>query len=708
MKKILLSLIGFVAFVTSNFAQQTDIPIENWCGTSYIMNEVRSNAAYSQMLLDQEILNQQELLNGDVAPKGTVYKIPIVFHILHNGGSENISEEQIFNALEVINRDFRLQNADTVDVLPMFKPLLRDAEIEFVLATKAPNGDCFKGYTRTQSSTTFSGGSGWPVNPGGDQLQAIIDGNDVYNGEWPGNKYLNVFVVADCGGAGGYTTNPGVPYGSTMYNGIWILNTQFGEIGTSSVTAGRSLTHEIGHWFNLEHTWGNSNSPGDPGNCSTDDNVTDTPNCIGGTVGCNLGDNGCGPIANAQNYMDYYLSCQSMFTDGQVTRMRSAATSSSGGRNNLWKTANLTATGATGVFSLCKTDFSANRTSVCAGEQIQFTDESFNAVTGWTWNFTGGSPAMSTSQNPVVTYNSPGLYEVSLSATDGTNTQVETKTAYIRVLPPASNIPLLEGFENYSSLVNIEEWEVTNENGVAWELGSSGLSSSKSAQLLNFGEVTGTVDALISAPVDLSGVTGSMTLSFRYAYKRKNAADNDYFRVRATSDCGDAWAIRKTLHANQISSEVQATSFTPSSIDDWTTVHMTNITNTYWTDQFRYLFEFEAGGGNNMYLDNINIYEGTPSDNLVIGIGENDGFENLSVYPNPAEDELNVRFSVNGEQTALLEVQEVSGKINQAYIVQANQGSNVVLIDTKKLSSGMYFLRVNVGGRQNVVQFVVK
>jgi len=226
--------------------------------------------------------------------------------------------------------------------------------------------------------------------------------------------------------------------------------------------------------------------------------------------------------------------------------------------------------------------------------------------------------------------------------------------------------------------------------------------------LLNNNQQTGTIDELVSAPVDLSGITGSMTLSFRYAYKRKNSSDDDYFRVRVTSDCGDSWATRKTLHGFQLTSETQTSSFTPSSEADWTTVHMTNITSAYWTDKFRYLFQFEAGGGNNMYIDNINIYEGAPSDDLVIGISENEGASDLSVYPNPVEGELNVRFAVNSAEIAVIEIQDITGKITQRNNIQANAGANLVFVDTKDLASGMYFLRVNIGNAQQTVQFVVK
>ena len=681
---------------------QQPVTLDNWCGTAQRMNAMQQNPQQAQSLLDDDAIRQQEALATPNVPKGTIYTIPVVFHILHNNGPENTTEEQIFNALDVINRDFRLQNPDTADVIPLFKPIMGDVEIEFALATKAPNGDCFRGYTRTESPLTSQG------DDGGAQVDAIRNGNDVYQGNWPSNKYLNVFVVDHAGGAGGYTNYPNNWGGTDMSNGIWILHTQFGEIGTSSPSGGRSLTHECGHWLNLRHTWGNSNNPGLASNCSEDDLVNDTPLCMGSSGGCPLGENSCGPIANVQNYMDYALSCQSMFTLGQVDRMRAAIISSVGGRNNLWTQQNLDDTGADGVMYLCDADFTVNKTAICAGESVDFSDISFNEVNGWDWTFTGGSPANSTVQNPTVTYNTPGLYEVVLSATDGSNTDVETKTAYIRVLPAPSQLPFLETFESFTTLSNITEWEVNNEQGNEFELETTtGHTGTQCARLMNNGQSTGTLDELVAMPVDLSSVS-EVTLSFRYAYKRKNSTDDDWFRVYVTNDCGDNWVVRKTLHGFQLSSQTQSSSYTPSSQEEWTTIHMTNITSAYWVNNFRYKFSFESGGGNNFYIDNINIYAGSPSDDLVVGLDEETGLSGVNIYPNPVEDELSVAFSVNNAQQSTLKIQDLSGKVMQQHTLNANAGSNMAFIDTKELAQGMYFLTIQTGNAERTVQFVVK
>ena len=704
----IMRILGIIVGMTVSLASIAQVnPVENWCGTSHRMNDLMQNPAYQLIHQQDELIRANEAANPGVQPKGTIYKIPIVFHIIHNGGPENTSEAQIFNALDVMNRDFRKQNADTADVVAAFKPLIQDAEIEFVLATKAPNGVCFRGYTRTESMTTFSGGG----NGGDQQVNAVRNGNDVFQGNWPSNKYLNVYVVADAGGAGGYTNYPSNFNFGDMSNGIWILHTQFGEIGTSSTSAGRSMTHECGHWFNLAHTWGSSNTPGTGnGNCSTDDGVSDTPLCEGVSGGCPTSQVTCGSLDNVQNYMDYALSCQSMYTVGQVNRMRTAVQSSVGGRNNLWTTTNLNATGANGIMVLCDADFSVDKTSICAGTQVQFTDETYNASTGWEWTFDGGVPATSNSQNPTVTYSTPGTYTVTLVATDGASDDTETKTGLIHVVPDALDLPVLEGFESYSSLNGLAEWVVINPTGNGFEISNTGLNSSKSARLMNLNQTVGDVDELIASPVDLSGVS-QVTLSFRYAHKRRNSSDDDKLRVLITNTCGDSWAIRKTLLLASTSS-IQGTSFTPSSENDWTTVHVTNITSSYLVDDFRYKFTFEGGGGNNIYIDNINIYEGPSSDDLVdgsgVGLNELSEIESLNLYPNPTDNELNVAFNVRTAQKVAVIIQDLTGKIAQKHVVNAQEGSNLVVLETQSLAAGVYFMEIETNGSKEVKQFIVK
>jgi len=684
-----------------------------YCVTHKKMIELKQNPEFMKSWLKDQA-DQQAAMETKATEKGVVYKIPVVFHVLHNNGVENISDEQILDQLAILNRDFRLLNADAATVQAVFQGMPSDVEVEFVLATKTPTGTCFKGITRTLNALSYDG------SDGNAQVTAIVNGNDVYNGQWPGNKYMNVFIVAEAGGAAGYTTNPGSWSASQMGNGIWILHDYVGSIGTSSVQTSRALTHEVGHWLDLSHTWGSNNNPGNASSCSTDDGVDDTPNCIGVTY-CGLNVNSCTTVDayfgidqkdNVENYMDYSY-CSKMFTQGQVDRMRAALQVQNTGRKNLWQAANLTATGADGSTYLCKAEFSSNKTAVCLGDSISFSDDSYNTVSGWNWTFESGSPATSTEQNPVVVYNTPGVYTVTLTATDGSNTDAETKTAYVHVYPSSYSLPFFEGFENYTSLSSLANWEVYNGNSNNTFVIDNSVSHSgaKCVKVANFGQSGSNIDELIAAPVDLSAVASNgaqVTLSFRYAYRKKTSADLEALKVFVTNNCGDSWVQRKTLSGNSLSTLTSSSSWSPSSAADWVTVHMINVTSEYWVDNFRYKFRFEGNGGNNFYLDDINLYLGPQSDELVLGIAEAGTIDELALYPNPADQEISLRFSVSTFQSAAIQIIDITGKVVQTNSVMAASGSNLVMMDTSKLAAGTYMMTVKTASAQKVLQFVVK
>ena len=182
------------------------------------------------------------------------------------------------------------------------------------------------------------------------------------------NKYLNVWVCEEASGAAGYAYLPGSVnnFGNSWLDGIVIQNSYTGSIGTSNTFRSRTLTHEVGHWLNLRHLWGGSNTPGEPDNCDMDDNVADTPWTMGWTS-CNLEGESCGSLDNVQNFLEYSY-CGRMFTEGQKTRMRTAALSSVAQRNQLSTTSNLIATGVEGDPLLCISQFNTDRVVVCVKE----------------------------------------------------------------------------------------------------------------------------------------------------------------------------------------------------------------------------------------------------------------------------------------------------------------------------------------------------
>lgn len=135
---------------------------------------------------------------------------------------------------------------------------------------------------------------------------------------------------------------------------------------------------------------------------------------------------------------------------------------------------------------------------------------------------------------------------------------------------------------------------------------------------------------------------------------------------------------------------------------------MTNVTSDYCVDNFNYKFNFEGANGNNIFLDDINIYSGGPSDNIVLTVSEQGEIDGLSLYPNPAENEVNIEFTVQDAKTVQIQIQDVTGKIVQNHNVIAAIGSNLVMIDTQSMAAGSYFIAIKSGDAQKVLQFVIK
>lgn len=653
--------------------------------------------------LDAAILKMEQ----DGAKRGPIYTIPVVFHVLHNNGAENISDEQIYDAFYIFNRDYRKRNADTATVVTSFQSRIADTEIEFALATKAPDGTIFNGITRTVSAATSSG-------DGDVQIQAIAAGNDVYQGEWEGDKYLNIFICADIGGAAGYTQTPfnWGGWGASMGNGIYILHEYVGSIGSGNEGRSRALTHEVGHWLDLDHTWGSNNNPGNASSCGTDDAVSDTPNTIGVTS-CNLTEASCGPLANVENYMDYSY-CSKMFTKGQSTRMRAALNSSTGGRDNISTPTNLAETGSDYIVSV---NFDATKTSLCSTGQVQFFDKSYNHIVSRTWNFYGATVAVSNEMDPIVEYNTPGIYAVALTVSDGVTSL--TKTKFIRVYSEPRTMPVLDGFELYEEIGNTIEWEVFNEqNNATFEVVQGvAATGNKSLKIDNFNTTVKSTDELLSATYDFSGVTSStqVTISFKYSYRKKVAANTEKLQVMFSPDCGDSWSIRKTIQGTSLSSSESTTPWTPTLPEDWVQVHLTNVTSGFWNENFRFKFHFEGSGGNNLYLDDINVYNSGPSSVLVgeevlpsVGLEEKTMEAGMLIYPNPADHELNVSYTAAHAGETKITVIDVLGKQLIEQTIQSAAGNNLVVMPTENLSEGMYLVKTVVDGKTYTKNLMIK
>lgn len=618
-------LCGFTSYsqVTQPKHQQLVSPqgVEK-CSQHHHMREMELNdpARFATIFKDP-LPNQGTKHKPNVTEKltGVIYTIPVVFHIIHNNGSENISDAQVQDALNILNRDYRKLNADTSAIVAAFQGDAADVEIRFVFATVAPNGACFSGITRTVSVTTNDGSDGET------QVAAVVSGNNVYQGIWPHNRYLNIYIANDIGGAAGYTFNPnngGTAQQQMYYNGVFALNDYTGSIGTSNVTNSRTLTHEVGHWLNLSHVWGANNNPGSAG-CAGTDNVNDTP-ATQGSQSCALTQNSCSTdnaywgfdqIDQVQNYMDYSY-CSRMFTQGQVDRMRAAMISSVGGRNNIWTTANLNLVGGGPGTSLCALDFSANQTTMCTGTTVTYTPSQTSGIATYSWSFPGGTPATSTAASPTVTYSTIGAYNASLSVTATSNgaTYSKSKTSYITVNSGTTvSLPISEGF--VSTTFPPTGWTIVDPNGSGtWTRSNSvgrAPTAGNSLRFDNYNIVSGSDEMRL--PKANIAAYSSAQMVFDVAYAPYNTAYFDGLEVLVSIDCGNSFTtVYSKSNTTLATANATTNSFVPSTTQ-WRseTVDLTPyVGNSSVWISFRNI----GGNGNNIYVDNINItgISGTP------------------------------------------------------------------------------------------------
>tara|TARA_B100001093_G_scaffold188189_1_gene180717 strand:+ start:6116 stop:8170 length:2055 start_codon:yes stop_codon:yes gene_type:complete len=666
MKMLRALLWVFILFPFLNqysFAQQN----EHHCGQHILLKQMLEDPAFKkQFEADQAQLNQQ--LNNSLSQKGVVYTIPVVFHIVHNNGVEKIDRDQVYDALAILNRDLRALRADTATVDSLFKPLIADVEVEFALATKAPDGTCFSGVTFTETVFSYNNGN---IN-GSDQLNAVLNYNDVYQGIWPSKKYLNVYVCGAVGaGIAGYTNYP-FGNGNTMNNGIWLRHDYCGSIGTGNPSGSKTFVHEVGHWLNLPHTWGSTNEPNLPSNCNSDDGVTDTPNTIGSTW-CNYNEMTCGSIANIENHMEY-SPCRKMFTLGQKARMRTALTSTVGGRSNLITLANHQATGIDTTPPFCKADFFAENYITCSGDSLFFEDYSFHNPIAWSWDFEGALPNTSNLQDAYAHYPSAGLFDVSLTATgDSLNYLTEQKNDRVIVMNyTGDQLPYFESFENMD--LSSPEWVVPTGN---WSItDETSYNGSHCLKLSNVGVPVDTKHFLESKTFDLSDTTKAY-FSFKYAFSKRSNSNSDYLKVLASNDCGKTWSVRKMIHHTQLTTAVNQINFLPS-FDEWKEATISSILGPYCVENFRFKFEFKSGGGNDLFIDNINIsYENTTSLNSSISNG-------ISIYPNPSSNLLNVTSSNKINHVKLY---DLTGKI---VVNKGDLSKEKILLDISNLNKGFY------------------
>lgn len=318
-KTIPILLLAFFVFSTFWVNAQTQK-----CATMHnLERNFEKDPTLKQRMAENEDATREWIQNNSHLDRTTnnIITIPVVVHVIWNAPAENVSDAQIQAQIDVLNNDFRLRNSDTLNGLHPYRQFIGDAQIEFCLAKQDPNGNSTTGITRTQTTVTS-----WTDNIL-DNIRSTANGG---HDNWDPTRYLNMYVVNLDGTTLGFATFPDELATAPNLDGVVIRYEAFGTGGTAGTggfnvnAGGRTGTHEVGHWLNLRHIWGDT--------LCGDDLVADTEPGEGANYGCpafpHRPSNQCNSSLNGEmymNYMDYVDdNCMNMFTNGQINRMRAA------------------------------------------------------------------------------------------------------------------------------------------------------------------------------------------------------------------------------------------------------------------------------------------------------------------------------------------------------------------------------------------------
>ncbi len=760
MKKGYLLLLATALFVGSSQAQIQP------CGSDEMHREMirlHPEIAEIDAAIEKQLQEGMRKIDFNTAKKTTGvdqsgnedfwYDIPIVVHIVHDYNFYNTSsfsgdfipDDFVFKAVKAWNVVFAKQNADTSDVIPPFKKWVGNAHIRLHLATRDPHGNPTKGITRRRSYLTYDGGQ-----------QAKYD-------DWAPTSYINIWFINKMSAgstAAAYAHFPSDVTYIPFYDGVISLAEYMNK-------GSKTINHELAHSLGLGHVWGNTNNPGVA--CG-DDGVEDTPPTLGhSSCGATaLYDTSCcrnyyvlytddlGNIqlinypdtTNTQNIMDYSY-CDKMFTKGQCKRMHLTLNNSIAGRNNLWDSLNLIATGALAPMPDLKpipeftvanalvtsTYLTKNGNFAFPGENKKFTSHTQNdTVTALAWSFSNGatSPTSNSTTTLVNAFSEPGWVSIKLTATgnnSGDSTIEFKKTVFV-----ADNTATNAAggyYMEFAPGAETDKWPMFNyyENEFKWQHANVGVYDGHSMMYTGFdnrvtnfsvpytGTPKGDFDDMFSVPVDVTGFGTKCNLNFHYTGASRSSSSssiNDSLFIdycAYTVGVPPVWvSLSKLGKGDLFNKGSMPEAYTPASILDWApkTIPLPAAAITpYTTFRFRYKPGVSANGvtssGNNFYMDRVH-FSPWPAEASNIQMGT----ATVSIVPNPTHGDAFVIVKDADHAVAKVTVSDITGKV--VYTTEAQiKGTNArILIPASAITvQGIYLVQTLTGSQVNTQKLVV-
>lgn len=583
----------------------------------------------------QQLLEQQLRVNPQMRTQAII-NVPVVVHVLlPNAQQALVTNAIIQGQIDTLNRYYgnAAIDTDSLRVYTPFRTTYGRTEIRFCLAQRTPADLPTTGITRTVTSTVYDGTN----NPGA----AIV---------WDPTKYLNIWVV-NGGNSGllGYSYTPGTWAPGDNHQGFVNDYRGFGAgPGSSSggyhfndYNGGKTAVHEIGHYFNLLHTWGPNNS-GNP-SCTLSDLCSDTPPTSAPFFGCPGSVpvlDPCSPAAPGimwQNHMDYADdACMILFTVQQCARMMAAITTAPD-RVGLTTSNGCTPPPAAGgndarISTIINpvTGSSVGCSSVTPIVTIQnmgtntLTSATINVrlngggpiTTAWTGSLVQGATANVTLASLPVALGSNTL-KVHTTLPNGltdANTTNDTATVTFTRIAQAT-MPVLNTFETSLTPTG---WSVSNpdNDGLAWfrfnPAGGSAGGSVWAAVMDNYSfDLGGTVDDIISPVINTSGLLANDSLLVTFDLAHKNYPDpgfEDSLKVLVSNNCGATWTTVWSKGDPELATAGSATGlYNPPAAADWKKQRISIGTSLFGVGQIQVAIRNVNGFGNTMWLDNVNV-----------------------------------------------------------------------------------------------------
>lgn len=622
----------FVFWVTTSSAQQInavpgDVQFLEKCAATYIEQKqvdqlgIYGSREYFEVWLQERKREMQRSPYRFRTQADGKRQIPVVVHVIHNGTAigegANIPLSQIQAQIDILNQDYSRQNPDAINTSNEFVALAAAANIEFVLAKQDPNGLPSNGVNRVVGSKSV-------YTPDDDALIGQL-------ALWPPEEYMNIWVVPLQAPYLGYASFPiselpglDFPPNTRETDGVTIDYRMFGTGGNaSSSSAGRTATHEIGHYFGLRHIWGDAG-------CEVDDFVEDTPNQAMSNNSCPASPRyTCDSRDMIENFMDYTPDrCMNLFTFGQVERMdvvlnfsprRASLVNGRATQEPVLLPNNLSILEINNPqdFS-CEVDVVPAITVLNAGSNVVTSAAiaiSLNGQVVQSRNFTVN---MAPGAELELTFNEISLpssieneFKVEVTAVNGTMDEDPSDNvlfSYPRV-QPSIGLPYELTSSDFSNL-----WVRKNsDNEITWKEMTANIGGQQQPLFYLNGynyETQGELDYLISPIVNLADAPDAQ-LKFKLAYA---AYPNEDFQesllVAISTDCGNSFELLdapyyKTGESLQTAG-VTSDEFVPDGEQQFRT-ELVNLSGYADLGEIRIAFVAVNGFGNNLFIKDIEI-----------------------------------------------------------------------------------------------------